>query len=225
MSMNFNTKHEGETVVYTTCLCNCGGNSQCVIKAHVKDGKVIRVEPDDRYNTNVGREDESLSEQDLIKTRLQRRPWDRPLACHQYHYHPDRILYPLKRAPDTRRGEGKYVRISWDEALTTITDKMKEVREKYGNLSQLEGMPKDSITKPAVVFKPADPKKQVIPWDSERALELWQRRHPDKGESLPDIFVGESDITQVPEGTVGRGKLVLKAENTEELMYYTTDDE
>jgi len=45
--------------------------------------------------------------------------------------------------------------------------------EKYGSLRGLEDMPKDSITKPAVVFKPADPKKQVIPWDSERALELW----------------------------------------------------
>ena len=102
---------------------------------------------------------------------------------------------------------------------------LNELREKYGNLSQIEDMPKDSITKPAVIFKPADSKKRVIPWDSERALELWQRRHPDKGEPLPNTFMVESDITQVPEGNVGRGKLVLKAENTEELMYYTTDDE
>jgi len=127
--------HQGETTVYTTCLCNCGSNSQCVLKAHIKNGVVIAVEPDDRYNPNVGREDEVLSEQDLIKTRLQRRPCTRGLVFHKYIYHPDRVLYPLKRAPNTKRGEGKFVRISWDEALTTIADKMKEAREKYGPYS------------------------------------------------------------------------------------------
>ncbi len=129
------SRHEGETTVYTTCLCDCGSNSHCVFKAHVKDGRVVAVEPDDRYNTGVGREDEVLSEQNLIKNRLQRRPCTRGLVFHKYIYHPDRILYPLKRAPNTKRGEGKYVRISWDEALTTIANKMKETREKYGPYS------------------------------------------------------------------------------------------
>lgn len=81
------------------------------------------------------------------------------------------------------------------------------------------------VTMPAIVFKPADPKKQIIPWDSERALELWQKRHPDSGEPLPDIFAEISDVTQAAEGIIGRNKLVLKAKDTEELMYYTTDDE
>ncbi len=135
MLLNPDAKREGTKTVYTTCRCNCGGNHQCVIKAHVKDGKVVAVEPDDRYNTNVGREDHVLSEQDLIKTRLQRRPCVMGLVFHKYIYHPDRVLYPLKRAQDTKRGEAKYVRISWDEALTTITDKMKEIRGKYGPLS------------------------------------------------------------------------------------------
>ncbi len=128
-------KHEGETTVYTTCMCNCGNNSECVFKAHIRDGVVVAVEPDDRYNTGVGREDEVLSEQELIKTHLQRRPCAKGLAFHKYIYHPDRILYPLKRVPGTKRGEGKYIRISWDEALTTIAEKMKEIREKYGPYS------------------------------------------------------------------------------------------
>ncbi len=121
--------------VYTTCQCNCGGNMQCVLKAHVQDGKVVAVEPDDRYNTNVGREDEVLSEQDLLKIRLQRRPCTMGLAFHHYIYHPERILYPLKREPGSQRGERKYVRISWDEALSTIADTMKKTREKYGPYS------------------------------------------------------------------------------------------
>ncbi|MFC1967281.1 hypothetical protein ACFLV2_01370 [Chloroflexota bacterium] len=33
-------------MVYTSRICNCGSNSQCVFKAHVRDGKVVR-EPDD----------------------------------------------------------------------------------------------------------------------------------------------------------------------------------
>ena len=54
MSSIFNGRLEGTETVYTTCKCNCGGNQHCVIKAHVKDGKVVAVEPDDRYNKNVG---------------------------------------------------------------------------------------------------------------------------------------------------------------------------
>ena len=80
-------------------------------------------------------------------------------------------------------------------------------------------------TIPAVVFRSVDPKKQIVPWNSEAALELWQKRHPDNGEALPDIFTEISEVTQVPEDIVGRNKLVLKAKNTEELMFYTTDDE
>ena len=42
-------------------------------------------------------------------------------------YHPERLLYPLKRVG--ARGEGKWKRISWDEALDEIADKLKAVRE------------------------------------------------------------------------------------------------
>ena len=128
-------KQEPEKVVYTSCAANCGSNHQCIFKAHVRDGKVVRVEPDDRYNTGVGREDEVLSEKELIKTHLQRRPCTKGLAFYRYLDRPERIVYPLKREPGTKRGEGKYVRITWEEALTTIADKMKEVREKYGPYS------------------------------------------------------------------------------------------
>lgn len=126
-----------EKMVYTACQCNCGGNSQCVIKAHVRDGRVVAVEPDDRYNPNVGREDASLTEKELTQVKLQRRPCVMGLAFHKYIYHPERILYPLKRAPGSKRGDGKYVRISWDEALNTIASKLKECREKYGPYSIL----------------------------------------------------------------------------------------
>ncbi|MFC1933129.1 molybdopterin-dependent oxidoreductase [Chloroflexota bacterium] len=135
MHPNSIVRDEGEETVYSSCHCNCGSDHHCVFKVHIKDGIVVAVEPDDRYNTGVGREDEILSEDDLIKNRLQRRPCGKGLVFHKHLYHPDRVLYPLMRAQGSKRGEGKYIRISWDEALTTIADKMKEIKERYGPYS------------------------------------------------------------------------------------------
>jgi hypothetical protein len=81
------------------------------------------------------------------------------------------------------------------------------------------------ITVPSVVFKPVDPKIQVVPWDAGKALGLWQKRHPNDGEPLPDVFSDASEVTGDSSDITGRNKLVLKPENREQLMYYTTDDE
>ena len=40
---------------------------------------------------------------------------------------PDRILYPMRRVG--KRGEGKWKRITWDEALTEITARLKKLRD------------------------------------------------------------------------------------------------
>jgi anaerobic dimethyl sulfoxide reductase subunit A len=137
MDQDSEANRKREIAVYTSCLCNCGNNSQCIFKAHIKDGKVIRVEPDDRYHPNVGREDEVLSDEDIIKTRLQRRPCTKGLVFHKYISQTNRILHPLKKSPGSERGEGKYVRISWDEAFSTITEKLKEAKDKYGPYSMI----------------------------------------------------------------------------------------
>jgi anaerobic selenocysteine-containing dehydrogenase len=44
--------------------------------------------------------------------------------------HPDRLKYPLKRMG--KRGEGKWQRITWDEALDTIAQKIKDSIAKHG---------------------------------------------------------------------------------------------
>jgi anaerobic selenocysteine-containing dehydrogenase len=45
-------------------------------------------------------------------------------------YHPDRLHFPLKRTGE--RGEGKWQRITWEEALGTIAEKFKVFKDNYG---------------------------------------------------------------------------------------------
>ena len=45
-------------------------------------------------------------------------------------YHPDRVLHPLKRAG--RKGEGRFVRVSWDEALTDIASGWQAIVQESG---------------------------------------------------------------------------------------------
>lgn len=49
-------------------------------------------------------------------------------ATHNQIYDPERVLYPLKRVG--KRGEGKWKRVSWDEALDDIAAKMRASRQK-----------------------------------------------------------------------------------------------
>ena len=48
----------------------------------------------------------------------------------QWLYSPQRLKYPLKRVGE--KGEGKFERITWDEALDIIAGKLTELKEKYG---------------------------------------------------------------------------------------------
>lgn len=56
--------------------------------------------------------------------------------------HPGRIIYPLKRAG--KRGEGRWERISWDEALEEIRANLASLREQLGarSVAFVQGMPK-----------------------------------------------------------------------------------
>ncbi len=97
-------------IVTTSCSYDCGG--RCVIRAHVEDGVIKRIETDD------GKEP-------------QLRACLRGRANRQRVYAPDRLLYPMKRTGE--RGEGQFQRISWDEALDSVSKKLLRVKEKYGN--------------------------------------------------------------------------------------------
>jgi anaerobic dimethyl sulfoxide reductase subunit A len=93
---------------------NCGG--RCLLIAHIQDGKIIRLETDDRPDT-------------IAVPQL--RACARGRAYLQRQYHPDRLLYPLKRVGT--RGEGNFTRISWDEALAAVSSQMVRIKSEYGN--------------------------------------------------------------------------------------------
>ncbi|HJX11638.1 MAG TPA: molybdopterin-dependent oxidoreductase, partial [Candidatus Binatia bacterium] len=126
--------HRGEEIVYSGCVINCGAG-HCVHRVRRKNGKITAIEPDDHYNPGVAREDNVLTDTDFIKNRLQLRGCPMAWVFHKLLDTPDRILHPLKRKEGTRRGEGQYEAISWEEALDLVANKMKEVVQKYGPYS------------------------------------------------------------------------------------------
>ncbi|MEE9429637.1 MAG: molybdopterin-dependent oxidoreductase [Melioribacteraceae bacterium] len=51
-------------------------------------------------------------------------------AGHKLTYDPDRLKYPLMRVG--KRGEGKFKRVSWDEALDFFAEKLLKIKKEYG---------------------------------------------------------------------------------------------
>ena len=51
-------------------------------------------------------------------------------AAMQYMYDPLRLMYPLKRVG--KKGEGRFVRCTWDEAMAAIGEKLRETKRLYG---------------------------------------------------------------------------------------------
>ncbi|EOW1108504.1 DmsA/YnfE/YnfF family dimethyl sulfoxide reductase [Enterobacter kobei] len=109
------TKPADDKVVWGACSVNCG--SRCALRLHVRDDEVYWVETD-----NTG---EDIYGNHQVRACLRGRSIRRRIN------HPDRLNYPMKRVG--KRGEGKFERISWDEALNTITASLKDVVARYGN--------------------------------------------------------------------------------------------
>jgi len=95
-----------------------------------------------------------------------------------------------------------------------------ELKQKYGELRDLPGLPSSEIAKPAIVFKSRNPHRKIVTYNADRALELLAKRDP-----LPPLYADKADVTEVPEGLVGRSKPVLHPANAKELMEATQNDE
>jgi molybdopterin-containing oxidoreductase family molybdopterin binding subunit len=102
-----------ESFVYTACP-GWGDHDYCALKTIVKDGKIIRAEKTVYPN------------QKLAKGHI----CQKGLESISQPYNKDRLLYPQKRAG--KRGEGKWERISWDQAMDEIASKLLAIRKQYG---------------------------------------------------------------------------------------------
>ena len=102
----------GEEVVTSTCGHNCGG--RCVVNAHVRDGRIVKISTDPRRWT---------PEMPPLHACV------RGFGAVERVNHPDRLLQPLRRVGP--RGGGAFEPIAWDEALDTVAAEMRRVRDTY----------------------------------------------------------------------------------------------
>jgi len=96
----------------------------CGLLVHFEGGKITRIEGDP---------DSPLSHGYLCP---------KGLAQLERINHPDRLQYPMKRLGN--RGEGRWTRISWEEALDTISEKVRETIARDGQKAIVlgQGTPK-----------------------------------------------------------------------------------
>ena len=112
--------HRRKIVRTTTWSAGPGCHGGCGVLAHIKDGKLVKLEGDPDHPWNQGR---------LCA---------RALAMTQYVEHPQRLRRPLKRVG--KRGEDKWEEVSWDEAFDLIEKKMKAIRDEHGPESMIFSM-------------------------------------------------------------------------------------
>ena len=100
-------------IIPTTGRNNCGG--RCVINAHVKDGRILKLTTDTK---------EAAGENIPLCACA------RGLNYHKTFLPEERLKYPMKRIGE--RGEGKFQRITWDEAVDVIASEWIRIRDTYG---------------------------------------------------------------------------------------------
>lgn len=96
-------------LIRTACPLDCW--DACGMIAHVQDGRLLKVEGDPDHPITQGT---LCGKGRKLVNRL---------------YHEERVLHPLKKV------EGEWQPISWEQAFTEISEKMKLAREQYGPTS------------------------------------------------------------------------------------------
>ncbi|NMA67872.1 MAG: molybdopterin-dependent oxidoreductase, partial [Desulfitobacterium sp.] len=103
-------ENKGVQTFRNVCPRNC--YDSCAQISYVEDGVLKKVEGDPKSTYTNGK----LCVKGYTYTRRV--------------YSPDRIKYPMKQVP---RGSGNWERITWDEAMNTIAEKILDLKERYGS--------------------------------------------------------------------------------------------
>ena len=103
---------QGAATSIIPVVSDVDAHSQCRMLVRVKEGKVTALGGDSGDPETKG----ALTVRDEHMTEVL--------------YAPDRLKYPLRRAGT--RGEGKWERISWEEALSTIAERLHKIKKEYG---------------------------------------------------------------------------------------------
>jgi anaerobic dimethyl sulfoxide reductase subunit A len=104
---------DGATIVTVACNHDCGG--RCRLQAHVKDGRIQRITTD---------ETPDLPERPQLRACLRGR------AIASRVNDPRRLLYPMKRVG--ARGEGRFERVSWDDAVDLMARQLQQTVKVHG---------------------------------------------------------------------------------------------
>ena len=121
-------KDDELTTVVTSCDHNCG--SRHMLVAHKKGDVIVRLSTDDGRYQEGGKFGFETEQVPQLRACLRGRSYRSRL------YSPERLLYPMMRVGE--RGEGKFKRVSWDEALDYVAKKMVELKQKYGPTAILD---------------------------------------------------------------------------------------
>lgn len=105
-----------DSVVKSHCRMCHGG---CGVLVYVKDGKAVKIAGDPDCPINHG----TLC--------------SKGIASAQLAYHPDRLTYPVRRSGP--KASGKWERISWEEALDAIAERILHYKDKFGAESIVPG--------------------------------------------------------------------------------------
>ena len=116
-----------ETVV-TSCAHNCG--SRHMLVAHKWKDVIVRLSTDDGRYQRGGYFGKDSNEEPQLRACLRGRSYRQRL------YSAERLLFPMMRVGE--RGEGKFKRVSWDEALDFVARKMIDIKNTYGPTALLD---------------------------------------------------------------------------------------
>src|ERR1051325_12254431 len=92
-------------VVHAACPHDCPDT--CAMIVEVEDGRAVQVSGDPNHPTTRG----------FLFTKVSR--------YLERVYHPNRLLYPMRRTG--AKGEGRFERITWDDALDEIASRFREI--------------------------------------------------------------------------------------------------